>query len=426
LASRPNPRRPLLSAAGAGALSALAGLCRTEWGFAAALGVLLATYLRTRSRRGSPVSAAVSAATFVVIFCGIIGAFILAAGWDAVVEDGHVLLTGLPPETQEFLVAFSGVRDWKTGLAEMVYSAAMWLGVFLLVRLFSEAQQQPGTLRRNGLFLSLLLIVLALSAGMGGAGGAVVFSAAPLLCLVAVVVGFRCRYDPAAAALAASGLLGVLLSYRRPFHIMDSAYVGPPLLFAFVCTAGLMRLSLAEEKTAALRHLLRTAFHGLMVVLVIVGFAGRALQYESDSRVALSGTGGMISARPEFGRQLAILSESIKREARKGEGLVVFPEGEIVNYLSGLHNPIRHKLFIPGYLTAQNEGEIIEELERSRPAAVAVLFRPTGEYGHSEFGVTYGRRIWSWIERNYSIRRIDERGRPSTRRSSPMLGLLER
>src|ERR1700675_4218071 len=114
----------------------------------------------------------------------------------------------------------------------------MWAGLFLLVAWLARPAE-VGRSRSLAVSLAAVLAVLAVTATSGGAGGAVLFSAAPLVCLAGLGAGLWRRRGSPAAALAACGLLGAMLSYRRLFHIGDSAYVAPPLLFAFVFAAGL-------------------------------------------------------------------------------------------------------------------------------------------------------------------------------------------
>jgi hypothetical protein len=219
-------------------------------------------------------------------------------------------------------------------------------------------------------------------------------------------------------------MAGTLLSYRRPFHIGDAAYVGPPLLFAFVCAGGLIQLLADREPDLRARRRFRTYSAAVVVFLVGISFAGRALQYLDDERVGVPGTRDMITARPELAERFASLARSIRSEGR--EGLVVFPEGEILNFLSDRRNPIRHKLYIPGYLTAENEPEILAELERSPPDVVVILYRPTSEYGPSNFGTSYGSRIRDWMDRNYEMRRINPGGNVSRMGSSALLGVRKK
>jgi hypothetical protein len=421
VASGPKGRRDTFRTVAAGALCALAGLCRTEWGLVSLVAVVVALTLRSASRPPAVRAAALAITAFLGIFGGTLAIFVLLAGWRTVIVDNHLLLTGLPPETRRFLVAFSGIRDWKTGLAEMAYSAAMWLGIVVLVEM--AARGKAFAARKRAPLLVALLLVLGVAATLGGAGGAVVFSGAPLVALGGLVAGVLRRHEPRAAALAASGLAGVVLSYRRPFHIGDSAYVGPPLLFALVCAAGLVQTLIEKEKHSDTRERLLVRCDVALLALVVVAFAGRALGYRSDERVSIPGTRGMLSARAEAVEDLESFVRAVRRDSRPGEGLVVFPEGELLNYLTGRPNPIRHKLYIPGYLTTVNEGEILAELDRSPPRIIGVLPRSTGEYGSGTFGVSYGRRINQWIQRNYRIRPIGARGPGGARRSSAQLGV---
>jgi hypothetical protein len=191
--------------------------------------------------------------------------------------------------------------------------------------------------------------------------------------------------------------------------IGDSPYVAPPLLFAFVSAAMLMREAEHREHLHAVRDRLRWGY--LVVLSLLVGFAftARASQYLSDEAVRIAGTDGLLSAIPENARAISLLAESIRRHG-PADSLVVFPEGEVLNYLTGWRNPMRHKLYIPGYLSEETEPTILKELELARPGAIVVLRRFSGEYGHAYFGVHYGQRTLAWIERNYSLQSFDPHG----------------
>jgi hypothetical protein len=77
--------------------------------------------------------------------------------------------------------------------------------------------------------------------------------------------------------------------------------------------------------------------------------------------------------------------------------------------MTGRRNPIRHKLYIPGYLTADNEEEILAELQSARPAAVVILNRATPEYGRRFFGVNYAKGVAAWINSDYVLFPFDTR-----------------
>jgi hypothetical protein len=383
----------------AGVCAGLAGLCRTEWGLVAAAAAGLACLVRPRRRRDGLADGMLVGVAYVAAFGAGLGYFLVRAGAAAVLDDGHVLLTGLPAETRHFLLAFSGLPDWRYGIPELLYSAAMWTGVFLLVSLLAR---RAGSDRRNLLGgLAAVCAVLAATALAGGAGSAVLYSAAPLVCLTALAAGLGRRHGSPAAALAACGFLGLVLSYRRLFHIGDSAYVGPPLIFALISAAGLLRLTIVRRRRADERWRLAAALRWTVAAFVVLAFAGRFWQYASIEAVPIAGTAGMLSAGPSTARELEELSAAIRSATPPGTGLVVFPEGEVLNFLSGRPNPIRHKLYLPGYLTADNEAPILQELARARPAAIVLWRRPVSEYDRGLFGEDYGHRIREWIAANY-------------------------
>ena len=406
-ACRADAGRPALRGALAGALAGLSGLCRTEWGVAALVAVLLAIG-RGRSNARPGIRAAAAIAGYIVVFGGGILVFVVAAGPQAVLRDGHVLFGALPEETRAFLVAFSGVHDWRRGVLQLLYSTAMWAGAAVLVETLAAGRP---TRVRLGVLFGLLAFLLA--AGLaGGAAGAVVWSAAPAVSAAALVLGLLRHRGPRSAALSAFGLLGLVLSYRRPFHIGDSAYTGPPLLFGFLSAAALLSWRVARLRGGRTRRRTRAAFAGALAGAAAIAFLARIAFYSRWEGEPIPGTGGFLTAPAAVAREITGVALSVRRQTPAGGGLVVFPEGELLNLLSGRDNPIRHRLYLPGYLTDSNEPEVVGELERAKPAAVVLWLRPTSEYRRGLFGEDYGRQIRDWIGRNYDLEAYRAPGAP--------------
>jgi len=394
--------------AAAGALAGLSGLCRTEWGLVILAAVLLAR-VRLRRKKGIAAQLGFALLLYAAVFGGVLFFFVAVAGRDAVIREGHVLLTGLPEETRRFLLTYSGIGDWKAGTFELLYSFGMWLAAFEGVALLAARRPGAPWSSRGVLRLLGLLLFLAVLGFLGAFGGAVLFSAGPLVCLVAIVAGWRLRPGRRSAALASFGLAGLILSCRRPFHIGDGAYVGPPLLLALVCAAGLLRLRVLGFADPRARSRLAAALAGVVGILAALAFAGRLFQYSSDGVVPISGTRGMLCARPQLARELAALAGSIRDRTREPATLAAFPEGEVLNLLSGRANPIRHKLYIPGYLTRDNEAAILDELERSPPSAVVIVNRIAPEYGPAAFGDGYGVQLRRWLDDHYALEPFEGR-----------------
>jgi hypothetical protein len=155
---------------------------------------------------------------------------------------------------------------------------------------------------------------------------------------------------------------------------------------------------------------LRRVLDGALALLVGLAFLGRAIQYASDERVPVPGTGGMLSALPGTARDLAIVAAMVRADTDAKDGLVVIPEGAVLNFLTGRSNLMRHKLSIPGYLNESNEEDFLRDLRSARPAAIVILKRPAGEYGRGLFGQGYGERTRAWIETHYFRRPVSAAG----------------
>lgn len=394
-------RRVLLAS---GALAGLAGLCRTEWGMAAAIAACVAALTAARGSRARVASAAPLAAGFLAVEAAGIGLFASLAGPSAVFRDAPVLLLHLPPETSARIGGPAAI-PWLPGLAQMAYAALTLIAAFLALELLVSARVEPEGVRPRLVRLFVVFLALVTCAAIGGSPVGGMFSGAPLLCAAAVVFGFREAPRPLGAALAGFGTMGLLASHRRFFFLTDGPYVAPPLLFAVVCVAGVAAMAVAKRPIRMQGRLAAALLAGV-VVLAAAAYAGRIAGYRSDDRVPVPGTDGMLSASPAVSRDIRDTSERIRRETAAGTGLVVFPEGEVLNFLTARRNPIRHKLYLPGYVTASNEGDILRELVRSRPAAIVLWPRPLGEYGHGEFGADYGSEIRSWIAREYAVEKI--------------------
>jgi hypothetical protein len=411
LASRRLTARDGWRQAAIAASAAMAGLSRTDWGILTLVAVGFAVALRERFRREFRREVLLISLGAVTLVLFVLGIFLALAGADAVLKESRLFLIGLPQETRAFLLAFSGVRDWRTGLMQLVYSAAMWCGAFLVIDVWSTRKEDRGRARRRLPLFAGLLACLGLSASLGGASGAVLFSAAPVVCLAATFCALLRGGGPRAAALGGFGVFGFLASHRRVFHIGDSAYVAPPLLFAFISAAALLALAVAYEPRETVRSRLRNGILVGLMILMTFAYVGRAVQYLSDPRIAIPGTAGMLSAQPQVSREIVNVARAVREGTHSGEALVVFPEGQVLNFLSNRPNPLRQKLYIPGYLTADNELALLDDLNRKRPRAIVIWNRPTGEYGRGSFGVDYAMRIDQWIRKNYERRRTVDRGR---------------
>ena len=393
---------------GAGLAAGAAGLCRAEWGAAVLVAVAVAVARRSPARL-RPAPFARVAFGFALVFGGGLGLFALLAGPDALLNDAPVLLFNLPEETRSH-VAAPRPGIWASGIVQMAYCAFAWLGVLALLEVLARSRREPGFSRRRLGVVAVLAVMAAVAAAVAGLPNDVLLAGTPLLCAASVVVSLKTPPGTLAAALGGFGTAGLLTCVRRPFFLADAPYVAPPVLFAIVCAAALCARAI-EARPPETRPVLATWLTRSVAALVTAVFVVRGLQYVRDDRAPIAGSGGMLSARPEVARQIESVAALLRTKTAEGDGVVVFPEGEVLNFLSGRRNPIRHKLYLPGYVSRANEPGILAELERAGPAAIVIWPRPLGEYGQAEFGVGYGEAIRRWIRESYDERPVRGGGR---------------
>jgi hypothetical protein len=383
---------------GAGLAAGAAGLCRTEWGVAVLVAVLVALALRSAGRPSVGPFARVGAG-FVLVFGGGLGLFAWLAGPAGLLKDAPILLFNLPSETRAQVVApHPGI--WARGFVQMAYCAFVWLGALALLEILARSRREPGFAKGRLGALAVMAVLGGICAAIAGFPNDMLMAGTPLLCAASVVLAFRTPRGPLAAALGGFGTAGVLTCVRRPFFLGDAPYVAPPVLFAIVCAAALLSRALAARESDPRTTLSAWLTRGISILAAVL-FAARVFLYARDERTPIAGTNGMLSARSETVGQIESVAKVLRDRTPPGDGVVVFPEGEILNFLSGRPNPIRHKLYLPGYLNRENEPEILAELEKARPAAVVIWQRPLGEYGVAEFGVGYGVGIRKWVEAHY-------------------------
>ncbi len=390
------PGSPALDLA-AGLAAGAAGLCRTEWGVAILVAAVIA--LALRSPKPTISSYARLVAGFVLGFGGGLGIFAWLAGPTALFRDAPVLLFNLPAETRAH-VAAPRPGIWVSGLVQMLYCALVWLGLLVVLEILVRSRREPALARKRLGLLAALVVGAGVCAAIAGFPNDVLLAGTPLLCAASVWLGLRTPRGTLAAALGGFGTAGVLTCVRRPFFLSDAPYVAPPVLFAIVCAAAALARALAAREPGA-RPALSLWLSRAVATLAAGLFVVRAFQYVGEERTPIAGTHGMLGARSETARRIENVAALLRERTSPGDGVVVLPEGEVLNFLSGRPNPIRHKLYLPGYLSRENEPEVLAELKKARPAAVVIWPRPLGEYGGAEFGISYGADIRRWIREDY-------------------------
>jgi hypothetical protein len=93
----------------------------------------------------------------------------------------------------------------------------------------------------------------------------------------------------------------------------------------------------------------------------------------------------------------------VLREKGEGKSLTVFPEGEFINYLARLPNPVAHAYFYAGAISDGREAQLVNDLESKPPYWIVIISRDLFGYGIERYGEKpgEGKEILRWVEQNY-------------------------
>lgn len=110
-----------------------------------------------------------------------------------------------------------------------------------------------------------------------------------------------------------------------------------------------------------------------------------------------------------FPRQMDSIGEVVGavtqalREKGENKSLTVLPEGEFINYLARLPNPLPHAFFYAGAISNGREAQLVNELEGKPPYWIVIISRDLFGYGIERYGekTGSGQEILHWVGQNY-------------------------
>ena len=93
----------------------------------------------------------------------------------------------------------------------------------------------------------------------------------------------------------------------------------------------------------------------------------------------------------------------VLREKGEGQTLTVLPEGEFINYLARLRNPLPHACFYIGAMETATDAEMVADLQARSPYWIVIISRDLIGWGIERYGEKpgSGEEILHWVEQNY-------------------------
>ncbi len=139
------------------------------------------------------------------------------------------------------------------------------------------------------------------------------------------------------------------------------------------------------------------------VVVLTAWHLQHTVSYYSPMTYAVASGGDKIMTYENTGagKGVNILVEQIGKMTGQDDGLVVLPEGALINYLARRRNPTGFVTFLPTDPLIFGEGAMVAKLESSSPAYVIFISRDTSEYGYHYLGQDYGFDIFNFVMERY-------------------------
>jgi hypothetical protein len=380
---------------------ALALAARPELGAATAF-LLLAAGVRSRIARRPGLRAAL----LIVLGAGlaataVYGAAFAGIPWQTLEREVPFLhLSSLPPEWRYYYRGAAGLlHPW---MAARTLAIGLALDALLIAACAWTARRR--TAWRVAVATALTAALAAWAFFVPGSDLPPLLFPLPLIAPLAAAAVFlrkpfgRLERDRfllfALAAVAASR---VLLHLRLGVEMSPFAAPALPCALATAAILGLDRPARRFSAPAAFRRPLAAALlllGGLFLVqmaragadprLVRVDTPVGALRLRAGEAAAVTGT-------------LRFLAE----RSRPGVSLASFPESGFFNFVSGLRNPLRETLILPGVLDTAGEAAVVARLDRERPPFLLLCHRPAAEFGTGPFGKGYAVGLWREVEERY-------------------------
>ncbi len=396
----------------AGVMIGLAAVTKQEFALASAVTVTAAViYLERRNLKGMMVGLMAAAAPALIVAVPVFGFFFYRVDWRILIEDCHLLYTHLPASLVFYNSHRTGLDRPLFSLIQMVGAGAVGIAAMSAIAFLGDRTRQ--TWRRTGLLLIVsLLVILTIKLVVGNHWDGSPLRALPFL-LIAILISYwrrgegsaRGESEPAALFMIAAYSLAILarVALRVPSGGAYGGFFLPTslILFAHLFIRGLPQTLERWTSDPASGRRARQISLGLLGALLIVTAVVFGVRYRRVFNYRIVAPHGCFYAPRASGREIADALSFIKSHTQSQDPIAVFPEGADLAFLTGRRMPLRVQIFLPGFLSPQDELDLIEKIGHERVRYILIVNRPMREFGAEAFGRDFCTILGAWIEQNF-------------------------
>ncbi|MEZ5963041.1 MAG: hypothetical protein R3F56_04255 [Planctomycetota bacterium] len=202
----------------------------------------------------------------------------------------------------------------------------------------------------------------------------------------------------------AFAVLALALLAKICLHVRIAHYgFGLAMPALVLVTVALWRVPDAIAARGGQASIARATVLGLATVLAL-GLLGRARLQMQTKRATFGARDDAFYVQEEaiaalWGR----VATWIVTHTDPNATVAIMPEGVMVDYLTRRRNPTRHVNFMPPEILMFGEADILADFERHPPDYVALVHRPSVEYGLPLFGKDFAVELLAWIRAHYTV-----------------------
>jgi 4-amino-4-deoxy-L-arabinose transferase-like glycosyltransferase len=143
---------------------------------------------------------------------------------------------------------------------------------------------------------------------------------------------------------------------------------------------------------------------GLIIIASHIGFGYQVHQFKGYP--VGSGQDTLLDYHPELETRAPIVSNTLKyirQHTEPDTEIAPIPYGNMINYMTRRHNPLRVHTLNPVEAEIFGEDQYLEEIKAASPEYILLLDVDSSRLGARFFGKDYAQNIYHWINNNYTL-----------------------
>ena len=191
-------------------------------------------------------------------------------------------------------------------------------------------------------------------------------------------------------------LTALIISLKTFFNSGFQQYCMLPSVFLIFASVVVFKNYLIENE-----KILKTMLVMIMLVLFVSQLTAEVMSFEKYQG-SLKTQRGVLLAGGKNSPEV-ILTQMLEQITKDTDRVVILPEGHMINFLINRKSDDMYNNFIPMYVEAFGEQDIINHYAQNKPDYFVLSNRDTIEYGKEFICKDYAMDLCDWIFNNYAL-----------------------